>query len=137
MVRAIPPDRLAWCILRGGSFQGPGTAQEGTIARLLEGTERVPCDGQSYISPVHPADMAEAVAAALERAPGGSTFNVVDEPVRQGGYLDRLAAIVGAPPPERDPTKPCPPSFRCSNAAAREVLGWTPTHSIWPETPAR
>jgi nucleoside-diphosphate-sugar epimerase len=137
MVRAVPPEGLAWCILRGGSFQGPGTAQDGTVERLREGTERVPCDGSSYISPVHPADMVAAVALALERAPGGSIFNVNDEPIRQGDYLDRLAALVGAPPPERDTSRPCPPSFRCSSAAARETLGWEPTHSIWPEAPAR
>jgi nucleoside-diphosphate-sugar epimerase len=137
MVRAVPPERLAWCILRGGSFQGPGTAQDGTIERLRAGTERVPCDGSYYISPVHPADMAAAVALALDHAPGGSIFNITDEPIRQGDYLDRLAALVGARPPERDPSRPCPPSFRCSSAAAREALGWEPTHSIWRESPAR
>jgi nucleoside-diphosphate-sugar epimerase len=137
MVRAVPPARLAWCILRGGSFQGRGTAQDRTIARLREGSETVPCDGSSYISPVHPADMAAAVVAAIERAPGGSIFNINDEPLRQGDYFDRLAEIVGAPMPERDPSKPCPPSFRCSSAAAREALGWVPTHGIWPESPAR
>jgi nucleoside-diphosphate-sugar epimerase len=137
MVGAVAPERMAWCILRGGSFQGPGTAQDRTLERLREGIERVPCDGRSYISPVHPADMGAAVAIALERAPGGSVFNVNDEPVRQGEYLDRLAALVGAPRPERDPSRECPPSFRCSSAAAREALGWEPTHSIWPEAPAR
>lgn len=133
MLRAVPADRLRWTILRGGAFVGRGTAQDGTIERLRAGTERVPCDGSSYISPVHFADMAAAVAAALDRAPAGSTFNIVDEPLRQSDYLDRLAALVGAPMPERDPTKPCPPSWRCSNAAARSVLGWSPAHSIWPE----
>jgi nucleoside-diphosphate-sugar epimerase len=134
MVRAVPPGRLQWCILRGGSFVGPGTAQDDTIRRLREGAERVPCDGSSYISPVHVADMAEAIVAALQRAPGGSIFNIVDEPLRQGDYLDRLAALSGAPPPVRDPSKSCPPSFRCSSAAARAVLGWTPTHGIWPKS---
>ena len=46
MVRAVPPDRLAWCILRGGSFVGRGTAQESVIQRLHAGVERVPCDGR-------------------------------------------------------------------------------------------
>ena len=137
MVRAVPPGRLAWCILRGGSFQGPGTEQDGTVERLRAGTLSVPCDGSSYISPVHPADMAAAVALALERAASGSIFNVNDEPLRQGDYLDRLADLVGAPRPERDPSRPCPPSFRCSSAAAREALGWAPVHSIWPESSAR
>jgi nucleoside-diphosphate-sugar epimerase len=134
MVREVPPDKMQWCIVRGGSFVGPGTAQDDTIRRLREGTERVPCDGSNYISPVNVADMAEAIVAALQRAPGGSIFNIVDEPLRQGDYLDRLAALSGAPPPLRDPSRPCPPSFRCSNAAAKAVLGWTPSHGIWPKS---
>ena len=132
MVRAVPPDILTWSILRGGSFVGPGTAQDNTIMRLREGTETVPCDGSSYISPVNVADMAAAIAAALQRAPGGSILNIVDEPLRQGTYLDRLATLIGAQLPPRNRSMPCPPSFRCSNAAARVVLGWTPTHGIWP-----
>jgi len=132
MVRAVPVANLQWSILRGGSFVGPGTAQDNTITRLREGTETVPCDGSSYISPVNVADMATAVAATLRRAPGGSIFNIVDEPLRQGDYLDRLATLTGAPLPRRNPDVPCPPSFRCSNAAARAVLGWRPTHGIWP-----
>ncbi len=134
MVRSVPPDRLHWCILRGGSFVGPGTAQDDTIRRLREGTETVRCDGSNYISPIHVADMATALAAALRQAPGGSVFNIVDEPLRQGDYLDRLATLVGASLPRRDLAAPCPPSFRCSNAAAKAVLGWTPTHRIWPQS---
>jgi nucleoside-diphosphate-sugar epimerase len=133
MVRAVPVGDLQWSILRGGSFVGPGTAQDDTIMRLREGRETVPCDGSSCISPVSVADMANAVAATLWCAPGGSILNIVDEPLRQGDYLDRLATLIGAPLPRRDPTMRCPPSFRCSNAAARVVLGWTPMRGIWPQ----
>jgi nucleoside-diphosphate-sugar epimerase len=132
MVRAVLPAGLRWSILRGGSFVGPSTAQDNTLKRLREGSETVPCDGSYFISPVNVADMAAAIAAALRLAPGGSIFNIVDEPLRQGEYLDRLAALIGAPSPRRNPDVPCPPSFRCSNAAARTVLGWTPSHGIWP-----
>lgn len=133
MVRAVPLDKMAWCILRGGSFVGRGTAQEKTIQRLHEGEERVPCDGRNYVSMVNVADMAAAIVAALQLAPGGSIFNIVDEPLRQGDYLDRLATLVGAPPAPRDAAAPCPPSLRCSNQAARSVLGWSPKRGIWPE----
>lgn len=132
MVRSIAPQKLAWCILRGGSFVGPGTAQDKAIRQLRDGTLRVPCDGSSYISPVNVADMAAAVAASLQRAPGGSIFNIVDEPLRQGEYLDCLAALVGEPTPGRDASRPCPPSLRCSNDAAKAALGWKPTYGIWP-----
>ena len=132
MVRAVPPGDLQWAILRGGSFVGPGTAQDETITRLREGTETVPCDGSSYISPVNVADMATAIVTTLRHAPGGSILNIVDEPLQQGDYLDTLARLTGAPAPPRDPTTPCPPSLRCSNAAAQALLGWKPTHGIWP-----
>jgi nucleoside-diphosphate-sugar epimerase len=132
MVRETPIERLAWTILRGGLFVGPGTWQEGTVQRLREGRETVPCDGRAYFSPIHVADMAAAFTAALEQRPASGIFNITAEPLRQGEYLDRLTAIVGAPPPRRDPSLPCPPSYRCSNAAARERLGWQPVHSIWP-----
>ncbi len=129
MVRSIPPDRLKWCILRGGAFVGPGTAQDDMVAQLHAGTARVPCDGRNFISPVHVADMATAISAACD-APAGSIFNIVDEPIRNAEYMDRLAARVGVAPPPRDPAQPCPPSWRCSNRTARMVLGWTPTHGI-------
>jgi nucleoside-diphosphate-sugar epimerase len=132
MIREMPPSRLAWCILRGGVFVGPGTFQDGIIARLRAGTEVVPCDGRSFVSLVHVADMAAAILAAVRHAPGGSTFNINADPLRQGAYLDERAARSGAPPPLRDPTRPCPPSFRCSNAAARATLHWAPEHGIWP-----
>jgi nucleoside-diphosphate-sugar epimerase len=133
MVRAVAPGEMAWCILRGGSFVGQGTAQERAIKRLREGVERVPCDGSNYVSMVNVADMAAAICASLTHAPGGSIFNIVDEPLQQGDYIDRLAALVGAYPAPRDAAEPCPPSLRCSNKAARSALGWSPTRGIWPE----
>ncbi len=124
--------RLQWVILRGGIFVGHGTFQDGLMADLRNGRVVVPGDGSSFTSPIHVTDMAAAVAAALRKAPAGSTFNVVDEPVRHGDYMDRLARIMAAPPPRRDPSVPALPSIRCTNRAAREVLGWAPVHGIWP-----
>jgi nucleoside-diphosphate-sugar epimerase len=113
---------------------GPGTAQEATIARLQAGEESIPDDGGGFLSLVHVADFAAAVADALERAPGGSVFNVVDEPMRQGEYLKRLAQLVGAAPPPCKPTEGSdPPSQRSSNCRVREALGWRPTRGVWPE----
>ncbi len=132
MVRAVDPRRLGWCILRGGAFVGPGTAQDQMIEGLRRGIEVVPCDGRNFISPIHVADMATAIVAVLDRLPASAIFNIVDEPLRQGEYLDRLASIVGAATAPRRPDLPCPPSWRCSNHAAQTSLGWTPTHRIWP-----
>lgn len=130
MVRATR--ELEWVILREGTFVGPGTFQQSLAADLRNGKAAVPGDGSSFISPIHVADMAAAIAAALSKAPPGSILNVVDEPVRHGDYMDRLARTMGAPPPPRDPALPPVPSQRCTNRAAREALGWAPVHGIWP-----
>jgi hypothetical protein len=91
-------------------------------------------DGGGFLSLVHVVDFAAAVADALERASGGSVFNVVDEPVRQGEYLERLAHRVGAAPPPRGPSEEAGlPSQRISNSHVREALGWRPTRGVWPE----
>jgi nucleoside-diphosphate-sugar epimerase len=124
-------NRIRWCILRGGTFVGKGTFEDGRIKRLKAGQEMVPCDGRSFMPYVHVEDVASAVVAALEKSATG-IYNIVDEPVRQGDYLDRLATIVGATKPARDPNAPCPPSWRCSHAAARQVLGWSPKKGIYP-----
>ncbi len=131
-VRAVPTDQLRWSILRGSIFVGKGTFQDDLIARLRAGTEKVACEGKAYVSLIHFEDMASAVAAAVERAPAGSTFNIADKPLRQRDYLDRLADAVGAPRPPRDASVPCPISQRCANQAAQNALNWTPTHGVIP-----
>jgi nucleoside-diphosphate-sugar epimerase len=133
MVRAIAPEQLHWCILRGGSFVGPETMQDEQLAMVRVGQWIVPCDGSNYLSLINVADMAAAVAA-LESAPPASIFNIVDEPIRNGDYCDHLADLLEAPHPPRDLGKRCPRSLRCRNQAARTALGWTPIHSIWPTT---
>jgi nucleoside-diphosphate-sugar epimerase len=132
MLQATALTSLEWCILRGGTFVGPGTFQERAIANILNGILKVPCDGRSYVSLVHVKDMASACAAALVQPVAGSTLNINAEPLRQGVYLDRLAQSVGGSRPERDPEQACPASFRCSNRSARRVLGWEPVHGLYP-----
>ncbi len=133
LVRAVPTDKLRWSILRGGTFVGKDTFQDDTMADLRAGKRKIPCDGSSWLPLVHVEDIAAALVAALDRAPAGSTYNIVDEPIRQRDYLSELAQVIGAPQPEYDPSVPCPPSQRCSSQAAREALDWTPTHGIIPK----
>lgn len=133
LVRNTPTRDLHWCILRGGSFVGAGTFQDRLIENLRAGREVIPCNGMNFISLIHAADMATATVAALERAPAGSTFNIVDEPLRQSDYYDRLAEAIGAEKPKRDESSKCPPSWRCSNQHARSTLNWAPTHNVIPE----
>jgi nucleoside-diphosphate-sugar epimerase len=132
MIREVEPQGLAWTILRGGSFVGTGTGQCALIERLREGTAVVAGDGSNYVSLVNVADMAAAVVAALEAAPGGSTFNLVDDPLRYGDYVDALADLIGVSRPARAPNLLLPPSWRCTNRAAQTVLGWMPREGIWP-----
>jgi nucleoside-diphosphate-sugar epimerase len=107
LVRASEAD---WVILRGGQF---------TPLRLSP----IACDGQYFISPIHPADYAEAIAAALERARSQSTFNITADPLR---YADYAAPLNGP----RAPDRPCPPSHRCTSALAHSLLAWQPKHPI-------
>ncbi len=132
MIRDTPLDQLDWCILRGGTFVGRDTFQDDRIESLRSGDQIVPCDGRNFTSLIHVADMARAVAAAIENAPAGSVFNIVDEPIRNGDYLDRLADSIGADRPRLDLSAECSPSWRCSNQAAMDRLRWQPTHGIIP-----
>ena len=132
MIREVEPQTLAWTILRGGSFVGEGTGQRALIERLRDGTVVVAGDGSNYVSLVNVTDMAAAVAAAVQVAPAGSTFNLVDDPLRYGDYVDALADLIGVSRPVRAPKLPLPPSWRCTNRAAQTVLGWIPRERIWP-----
>lgn len=135
-VRNIDPCALGWTILRGGACVGAAGDERALIETLLAGDAVVAGDGSNYISPINVADMAAAVASALKRAPAGSTFNIVDEPLRYGDYIDALADLVGAPRPQRAPGAKRPPSWRCTNDAARIGLQWMPRGRIWPHRPA-
>lgn len=132
MIRRIDPHTLSWTILRGGSFVGAGTRQDALIDQLRCHGAEVAGDGSNYLSPLNVADMASAVGAALRHAPPGSTFNIVDEPLRYSDYVDALADLTGVPRPSRAAGSPLRRSRRCTNSAARVVLGWMPRHPIWP-----
>ena len=124
-VRAVPTDQLRWCILRGRRVRRQRHISGGyDCADCAPEQKRSPARASRIWPLIHFEDMASAVVAAVERAPAGSTFNIVDKPIRQRDYLDRLAAAVGAPQPARDPDAPCPISQRCANQAAQNALGW-------------
>jgi nucleoside-diphosphate-sugar epimerase len=133
MVRTVPPQTLGWTILRGGSFVGALGAWESMLIEALRaGTVVVAGSGSNYLSPVNVTDMASAIVLALELAPAGSTFNIVDEPLRYGDYVDGLADLIGVARPRRAAALPLPPSWRCTNNAAQAALGWMPRDHVWP-----
>ena len=131
MERMVRESGLNWCILRCGRFTGKDTYQEQTVERLRAGTEVVPCNGRNFVPLVHVADVASAFALALTGGPANAVFNIVADSIRNGEYLDRLAARLGVPTPRRDPQAKCPPSHRVSSEAARSALGWSPSTSIY------
>jgi nucleoside-diphosphate-sugar epimerase len=131
MIREVRPQALAWTILRGGSFVGAGTSDSALVEGLRAETVAVAGNGSNFLSPVTVNDMASAVVASLELAPAGSTFNIVDEPIRYGDYVDAIADLIGVPRPPRL-TRRSPPSWRCTNEAAQTTLEWMPREPIWP-----
>jgi nucleoside-diphosphate-sugar epimerase len=132
VIREVRPQVLAWTILRGGSFVGGGVGENTLIDQLRAGDATVAGDGSNYVSLINVADMASAVAAALESAPAGSTFNIVDEPLQYGDYVDALSDLIGVTRPRRAAELRLPPSWRCTNRAALATLGWMPRERIWP-----
>lgn len=135
MIRQIPHEQLRWCILRGGLFVGRGTFQERIISQVKQGTAVIAQDGSAFQSFIHVEDMATAVVAALTYAPAGTTYNVVDEPLRQREYLGKLAEAIGARKPSYVADAAPLISQRCCNLAAQRALSWRPTHGVIPKLP--
>lgn len=131
MEEQVRASGLDWCILRGGSFYGPGTDLEARWrADARAGTNRLPGDGAGWVSLVHVIDMARAVVVAAEHAAPGSVFNIVDDdPVRYRDLYAFVASQEGAAGPQAG--GPITRSLRCSNAAARAALNWEPLYPTY------
>lgn len=131
MEALVQASSLDWCILRGGSFYGPGTGRvEDWRSRAQEGHLRLPGDGEALLSLIHVVDMARAVVLAVEQAPAGSIYHVVDDaPVSYRVLYDYIAAQLGAaaPAPGGSPVA----SQGCSNARIKAALGWAPAYPTY------
>jgi len=121
---------LKCLILRGGLFYGPGTGlDDDWFVRAGTGKLRLPGDGQTFVSLVHIADMADATVAAIGRWPRRTTLIVSDDrPARWHELFTYIAQVVGAPEPQPGGRLGFP-SFRVRNARAREDLDWAPRYS--------
>lgn len=133
LLRATPTDKLHWTILRAGAFVGHGTSQMPLIEALRNGQVTIPCNGNFYQSYVHVADVASAILASLSHASAGSTLNITAEPVLYGTYVDQLADLLNVPHPLRRSDQPCPPSYRATSSAARDMLHWEANHNIYED----
>ncbi len=125
-------------VLRFGFFYGSGAAHSEQILDLARcHVGFMPGRGDAFVSSIHLADAADAVAAALS-CPGG-TYNVVDDdPVTKRQYAQACADAVGvrlwARVPGRlglllgDRLTSMTRSLRVSNAHFRAVTDWQPTY---------
>jgi nucleoside-diphosphate-sugar epimerase len=125
-------------VLRFGWFYGPGaTHSEQLLALARRHLGVIIGPPESYMSSIHVADGATAVAAALQ-APAG-TFNVVDDqPLTKRDYAAAMAAAAGTATWLRVPGRAgvlagdrltsLTRSLRVSNARFRAATGWTPRY---------
>ncbi|HVK80184.1 MAG TPA: NAD(P)H-binding protein [Verrucomicrobiae bacterium] len=129
MEDSVRASDLDWIILRGGLFYGPGTGFDNDwFARAAAGKLRLPEDGSDYVSLAHIADMADATVAALKAWPTRQTLIIADDtPAQWRDVFGYVAELAGAQPPAEGGRRGFP-SFRASNALARQILNWAPRY---------
>jgi nucleoside-diphosphate-sugar epimerase len=132
-------------ILRPPIVYGSGGAfKEFFLDLMRRGLFRVPGDGSYFIDLVSVEDCAAAYRLALERAPAGETFLVVDdEPVTMRTFADFLAAEMGRRRPGRIPpflsklvagreaVEVMMESVRLRNRKIKGLLGWSPKYPTY------
>jgi nucleoside-diphosphate-sugar epimerase len=126
MEQIVSQAPLDWCIVRGGSFYGPGTGRpESWRSQARGGVLTLPGDGNGFLSLIHVADMAAAMALVAERGqPRQAYIAADDQPATYRDLFGYVAAMEAAPAPASGGPV-LMPSFRVSNAKLRS-LGWAP-----------
>lgn len=133
-------------VLRYGLFYGPGNpATEHMIQLLRRRMLPVVRNDQGLLPYIHLDDAVSATIAALDRAPSGAAYDIVDDhPASMSEVIAGLARQAGAPKPFSVPLwvprllSPYMAGFMSirlplSNATARAELGWTPKYPTWRE----
>jgi nucleoside-diphosphate-sugar epimerase len=139
--RAVLEGPVPACVLRAGYVYGPDSPDLVSLAETLR-LGRPVTAGENPASWVYAEDLAGAVVLAAQSRPAGEVFNIVgDKPVSPDRFLDDFAAAMGLDQPGRLPgflararlprTAATLLDFatRCSNARAREKLGWQPRYA--------
>ena len=137
---------LEGVILRYGLFYGPGVGSTDFMISLLrKGVFILPGGGHALGSWIHVEDGASAAVAALERAPGGTVFNVVDdEPVTLRDFAMCLADTLGTRRPRSVPmwavrvmgryaSLMAKTKLPVSNERIKRELGWEPRYPTYRE----
>ena len=103
--RMIEQEGAPVTIVRPGWIYGPrDVASFARFATMIRDGKMVMIgSGRNHVPLIYVGDAARGLlqAARTEGAVGRPYLLVNDEPVTQGGYLDAIAAEVGAPPPKR------------------------------------
>ena len=128
-------------ILRYGLFYGPDVPSTLAMADMVRKRRLPIVRGDSGQLPViHVDDAARATVLALDRAPAGAVYDIVDDrAVSLTEIVEALAEYTGSPAPWRVPAwlpKLVAPymarmtsmNLPLSNARARADLGWQPRH---------
>ena len=133
-------------VLRYGLFYGPGNPATDTMIHLLR-RRMLPVvrNDQGLLPFIHLDDAVSATIAALDRAPSGSAYDIVDDhPASMSEVVTGLARQAGAPKPFSVPLwvprllSPYMAGFMSirlplSNAKARAEMGWAPKYPTWRE----
>ncbi len=139
--RLLAESSLEDIVIRPSHVYGPGGwFVEEFVTRLQSrGRFAVIGSGENWWDVVRVEDVAIACVDAVERAPAGSLFHVVDdEPIRYLDFVALAAEALGVGPPRRiptglarlvagvDPILAVTRSARSSNARIKAELGWEP-----------
>jgi nucleoside-diphosphate-sugar epimerase len=133
-------------VLRYGMFYGPGVPSTAALLELVR-KRRLPVvrADAGQLPLVHIDDAVSATLLAMDAAPGGSTYEVVDDhPVSMTEIVTTLAKYAGSPPPLRVPAwlprlvapylaRVTAIRMPLSNARAKAELGWQPKYRTLQE----
>ena len=146
VLQASTDGALDGIVLRLGLFYGPGVGSTEFILKLLRRRMMLlPGGGRGLGSWIQVEDGASAVVAALEEAPAGAVYNVVDdEPVSMGALATEMARALGLPKPRSIPlwlaklggfyaSMVSNATLRVSNERIKQDLGWQPRYPTYRE----
>ncbi|MFP3963001.1 NAD(P)-dependent oxidoreductase [Actinomadura fulvescens] len=141
--QAFAADGIEGVALRYGFLYGEGFGVGGTDAFVtMLNKRRLPVANGGVVPWTDLADAASAAVAALERAPAGAAYNIVDnEAAGVSEYTRYLVKAFGTPRPPKVPLwalRPIPylhamlkTTMRVSNAKAARELGWKPAYPTY------